>query len=303
MRFRIEICVLLLFTMMSGCALFSSGTKDSLTDKKDDDQTREAFKPTAAPVKRIVRLKSSVIPQPAAESRVRKAVWNQMSENCLIRPQTRRRLNQTGFRVGVSQPPYPWALDSLLSSSKEYQQRGSSRSSSQGSLFFSASGHAGTPVVIPEGSDSLVEIRRGTASEIPDDVTIPGLTGLEPYDEIRCVLRVRTLTSDDNGALLQFLPELQFGSQAMRLTVRDGREQLPVRQKIVPLFDQQFELKLHANDVIVLGYNRDEQWTTGQFFFRSDRLNGSQEHLVVLQVSDVETVEGRPSVQVDYIKC
>lgn len=301
MRFRSEICVLLLFVITNGCALISRDKDDLSSDAADKDNIRAAMKPAEVPVKRIVRLSSSVIAQSSSENRVREAVWQQMCESCLKRPLTRRRLNETGFRVGVSQPPYPWALDSLLSTSME-NQRQSGKESRRSPVFFSASSKAGVPLVIPEGSDSLIEIRRGYGSEIPPDVVIPGLTNVEPEDQIRCMLRVRTLESGDGWSLLKFLPELQFGSEAMRLTVRDGQEHLPVRQKIVPLFEQQFEIKLRAGDVVVLGYDPQDQWSTGRFFFVSGSVNGSQERIAVLQVADIESVEGRPSVQVNYQK-
>lgn len=302
MRFRSEICVLLLLVMPTGCALFSPDAADRLNDQTREEQIREALKPSDVPVKRIVRLSSSVITQRVSENRVRNAVWQQMCETCLKRPQTRRRLNETGFRVGVSQPPYPWALDSLLSTSVDSGRQSGRNSRDNSPVFFSASGQSGTSIAVPEGSDSLVEVRRAYASEIPTDVVIPGLAGIKPEEQIRCMLRIRTLESGEDGALLQFQPELQFGSEAMRLTVRDGQEHLPVRQKFVPLFEQRFELKLHAGDVVVLGSNPQDEWTTGRFFFRSDAVRGSREHLVVLQIANIETVEGQPSVRVNYRK-
>lgn len=303
MRFRSEICVLLLFVTASGCALISRDATDQLQNSREDDGLRDTMKPAAVPVKRIVRLSSSVITQPTSESRVREAVWQQMCESCLKRPQTRRRLNETGFRVGVSQPPYPMLLDSLLRTSGEQQRQPTTgRNSANSPMFFAGSGDTGVPLVIPEGTESLVDIRYGYGSEIPSDVMIPGLAGIAPEEQIRCALRIETLESGDGWSLVKFRPELHYGSETMRLTVRDGQEHLPVRQKVVPLFEQQFELKLRAGDIVVLGYDPQKQWSTGRFFFVADAVSGAQERLVVLQVTDIESVEGRPSVQVNYRK-
>ena len=47
-------------------------------------------------------------------------------------------------------------------------------------MFFSASGRgSGIPIVIPDGGESQIEVRRGTAAEIPADASIPGVTGLK----------------------------------------------------------------------------------------------------------------------------
>ncbi len=304
MRLRTVLSVLLLIACVNGCAHFRSDAANQLQARIEEEHFKKPDDaPRRIPVKRIVRLISSSIAQPVSEDRVREAVWRQMCESVLQRPQSRRLLNENGFRVGVSQPPYPWALNTLLSTSQEQQRRKVfADGGSAGHIYFPASGEAGTPIIIPEGSESLVEIRRGRGAEIPTDAAVPGLTNIDAGDEIRCVLRIQCVENGDGWTLLQFLPELQFGSETIRLTVKNGQEHLPVRQKRVPLFDQLFEIKLRKDDVIVVGYNPGKQWTTGRFFFQSDSLSGSRESLLVLRVAELEDVEGRPSLQVSYRK-
>ena len=217
MRFRTELYVLLLFVCIGGCALFRGDAKDQLRQKLKEERSRiDADMLEGVPVKRIARLTASVIDQPVSKNRVRQAVWQQLCESVLQKWQSRRPLNANGFRVGVSQPPYPWALQSLMSTSQNHsQQERSRRRSGAGPMYFSASGQSGVPIIIPDGSESLIEIRRGTRAEIPDDVTIPGLTGVDAGDEIHCVLRIKTIETGDDWMLLQFVPELQFGRATM----------------------------------------------------------------------------------------
>ena len=304
MHFRTELCVFLLFACVNGCALFQNDAADQLQARLKEEHAKKIDSDSLRiPLKRIIRLNSSLISQPVSENRVRQTIWQQMCESVLQKPHARRLLNENGFRVGVSQPPYPWALESLLSQShNQLRHNNSSLESTESHIFFPASGQTGTPVVIPDGSNSLVEIRRGTAAEIPEDVTVPGVTGVGMGDEIRCFMRITPIESDDDWTSLRFMPELHFGRETMRLTVKNGQSHLPVRQKIVPLFEQQFEIKLRQDDVVIVGYHPKEQWTTGRFFFQSDSLTDSQEHLLVLQLSQIESVEGRASVQVNYRK-
>lgn len=304
MRFGTQLGILLLFACAGGCAMLRGTAADQLQEKLRQEHAQIPENDALAiPVKRVVRMQSSVIVQPVSKNRVRQAVWQQMCESVLQHPESRRPLNQSGFRVGVSQPPYGWALDSLLTTTRRQSTNPDSDVDSRtGHMFFSASGQTGTPVIIPEGSESLVEIRRAAAAEIPDDVRIPGLAGINAGEEIRCVLRLTVIDSGDDWTLLRFLPELQFGRETMRLTVRNAQDHLPVRQKIVPLFDQQFEIKLRSDDVVVVGYQPGSEWTIGRLFFQSHSLNASQEYLLVLQLSQIESVEGRASVQVNYRK-
>ena len=304
MRLRTDLCVLLLFACASGCAYFRGDAADRLQARiREEHSGTPDAEPLKFPVKQIVRLNYSLIKQPVSETRVREAVWEQMCESAQQRPKSRRLLNENGFRVGVSQPPYPWALNTLLSTSRDHQRRTRpSDGTSANHMYFPASGQTDTPIIIPAGSDSLVEIRRGRGAEIPANTAVSGLTEIAPDDEIRSVLRVKSIESGDGWTLLQFIPELHFGRETMRFTVSNGQQHWPIRQKRVPLFEQQFEIKLRKDDVVVVGYNPEVEWTTGRFFFQSDSLSGSQERLLVLRVAELEDVEGRPSLQVSYRK-
>ena len=135
-------------------------------------------------------------------------------------------------------------------------------------------------------------MRRGTAAEIPPEVTLPGLSGVEPAEQIRCMLRVQSVEYGDDWALLRFLPELHFGRESMRLTVTAGDDQLRMRQRIIPLFEQQFELRLHPDDSVIVGYDEQDDWTVGKFFFQSTSVTSPRQHLLVLRLSEIETIEG-----------
>lgn len=302
MRFRCQFCVLMLMVCGSGCALLNFDLPDRTADEtRDTKDPNVAQRPSTVPVKRIVHLQSTHVVQPLKDRRQREQVWEEMSE--IIERSMRRQLNENGFRVAVSGSPYPWALGNLLDSAgRRSGNRPSQRNRQQ--LYFSASGSGSSrvPIALAEDGESLIEVRRGTAAEIPDGVTVPGLNGISPGEQIRCMLRIRSIEHDDYGVLLRFMPELHFGREVPRLTVNDVDDRLAVRQKWVPLFDNQFELKLHPDDAIVLGHYDQDEWTIGRFFFQSDSLNGAEESLMVLRVDQIETVEGRRSMQVHYSK-
>lgn len=298
MRFRCHLVVLLLATVGNGCALFQMDLANE--PKEQSREVRKVARRTSDrdfPVKRVVRMTSNLIVQPAREKRVREQVWNEMCEIVFREPQVRRRLNENGVRVGVAAPPCPLALTRLVSASQHDPRR--KTDTDQNQLYFSASGGgAATSIVVPEEGESLVEVRRGTAAEIPPEVTLPGLSGVEPAEQIRCMLRVQSVEYGDDWALLRFLPELHFGRESMRLTVTAGDDQLRMRQRIIPLFEQQFELRLHPDDSVIVGYNEQDDWTVGKFFFQSTSVTSPRQHLLVLRLSEIETIEGRRSLQV-----
>jgi len=202
MRFRCHLVVLLLATVGNGCALFQMDLANE--PKEQSREVRKVARRTSDrdfPVKRVVRMTSNLIVQPAREKRVREQVWNEMCEIVFREPQVRRRLNENGVRVGVAAPPCPLALT-------------------------------------------------------------------------------------------------RFGRESMRLTVTAGDDQLRMRQRIIPLFEQQFELRLHPDDSVIVGYNEQDDWTVGKFFFQSTSVTSPRQHLLVLRLSEIETIEGRRSLQV-----
>ena len=304
MRFRIELCAILLPVLTTGCALYRSdadGTSGS-RQSPSADPARLADTPDL-PVRQVVRMEPLVITRPASETRVRQHVWEKLCESGLMSPDTRRRLNENGFRVGVSGASVPWALDSLIRENGHPANRRPLGAGSEDShLYFSASGGPTAGIAVLEGSESLVQIRRASGAEIPSDAEVRGLRGLTDSDTIRCVFRIRTVESGNGWVLLQFVPELRFGSQTPRYTIEEGDERLPVRQQILPLHDQQIEIRLHTGEVVVIGLEKTENWTLGRLFFLSDSLTSTNENLLVLRLTDIETVEGQRSLQVSAAK-
>ena len=302
MRRQCPCLVFLLLISGYGCALFEPrALEKSLHDQLTAEKPRLGTADENPAVRRVIQVQVNQLVQPAADAERMTRVWKDLCEICLRDPGDRRRLNEKGFRVGVSGSPYPWSLSSLLSSAQDESQSEGRPTNSQ--MFFSASGNSGVPFAIFEGNESVIEVRRGTASEIPDDIHVPGLERIDPGETIRCILRVRHASSGNEWTQLRCMPELHFGTETVRLKVnRTGNDQLPIGQKVIPLFDQQFQVKLHPEDVMVLGYNSSSDWSIGRFFFEANSLTSPRQHVFVLKLDRIDVVEGRDSMHVDVKK-
>jgi hypothetical protein len=67
------------------------------------------------------------------------------------------------------------------------------------------------------------------------------------------------------------LPIVYSGSSTARLTIEQNAEKLPVRQDMLPLYEQQLQFRLLAGEIAVLGRNASEDpgtWTLGHLFFQ-----------------------------------
>lgn len=280
-----------------GCALLSPGYERLLSKPMANELNAEQvadFEDKSAPVRRIVRLDAAMISAPDTDRRLRSLVWEELDESGPMAPEDRRRLNQSGIRVGVAGSSLPWALESLLKAerSASLSEAGASQSS------FST----GNTLAIAEGSRSTLELPNNSESIVIPEKRIVGLHAGGELAGGRCVLEVSAIEYGDGWAVLKLVPQLHYGNVTQRYTVTEAGQQLPRRQRIQPLYDQQFELKLHKDETVVIGYQQMEDWSIGRMLFQSEELGSRSERLIALRLADVESIVGQKSVVVDYRK-
>ncbi|MEO2018421.1 MAG: hypothetical protein ABGZ53_29060 [Fuerstiella sp.] len=294
---------LLLLSLLPGpgCALIGVSRDDSKFTGNPVSAEQVAEFENDAPVRTILRLNTANVTTLATDQRIRSLIWEELDESGLMSPEDRRRLNQSGLRVGVAGSTLPWALTSLLSgervqsTSSSYERAGNSRKA-DGSLVF------GTRLVLPEGSSSLIEIPSPR-----DNLLIPvgHLAGLKQGAELqnaRCMFHVSTAEIGPGWVVIKFLPQIHYGGMSVRYSLGTSGEQLPVRQRIQPLYEQQFELKLHTGETAVIGYQKQDDWSVGQLMFQRESLSSLNEQVVTIELSAIEEIRGKKSLTVRYSK-
>jgi len=284
---------------LSGCAMFGTN-KDLLTTETD------ALKPSLvatvednAPVRRVVRLETSIVSALSTDRRIRQLAWEELDESGLMSPEDRRRLNESGLRIGVAGGNLPWALSSLLRGERVQQ---SDNDSSTGRFSDGQSSSRGSHLAIPEGSSSLVELPNQDQMLIVPAGRISGLYEGAELKNARCMLEITATRHGDGWVVVRFLPQIHYGTMTTRYSVSGLGEQMPTRQRIQPLYEQQFELKLHTNETVVIGHQAQHDWTVGRMMFQSDSLSAGSERLMVLRLEQIEEVKGQKSMTVDYRK-
>ncbi|MDG2129061.1 MAG: hypothetical protein P8K08_13765 [Fuerstiella sp.] len=293
--------VLLSLLPGTGCALIGMQREDAISTGKPVtvDQLSE-FKGDA-PVRTILRLNTSNVTTLATDQRIRSGIWEELDESGLMSPEDRRRLNQSGLRVGVAGSTLPWALNSLLrgervQNASSRKERGEDTRKADGSTVF------GTQLVLPEGSTSLIEIPSPEDSLLIPAGHIAGLKHGVELQNARCMFHVSTADIGDGWVVIKFLPQIHYGEMSVRYSIAESGERLPVRQRIQPLYEQQFELKLHTGETVVIGYQKQDDWSVGRLMFQNESLSSRNEQVVTIELAAVETVQGEKSVTVKYSK-
>lgn len=287
--------LLLLPVGLSGCALFAPGASRLLNEQTPLNAEQIQDFETAVPVRKVVRLQTSIVSALDTDKRLRGLIWEELDESGLMSPSDRRRLNQSGIRVGVAGGSLPWSLESMLRGER------SSSGISDGGIGNRASSF-GMNVVIPEGSPSIFELPLNGASLFVPPGQIAGIKRGGELENARCVIEMRAVEYGDGWVVIRFLPQIHHGSMTRRYSVSHGAGQMPVRQNIQPLYEQQFELKLHTNETVVIGYNEQPDWTVGRMMMQSDNLTYRTERLLALRLSALEDVAGQQELSVNYSK-
>lgn len=297
---RMQPLLILCLSSICGCALFTTAAPDLTDASRPLTPEQVAEFEGLVPTRKIVRMQTSVMSASANDRRLRELVWAELDESGLMSPQDRRRLNQSGIRVGVSGGTASWALKSLMQEKDSglntmLTGHRSAANDAQRTL-------AGTTVAIPEGSRSMVELPiPGHSLTIPPG-QIEGLKTGRDLKNARAIIELVPIEFGDGWVVVRFLPQIHHGTLTTRYSMTESGERMPVRQQIQPLYEQQFELKLHAGETAVIGHLAQEDWTVGRLLFQSERLASKTERLLAVRLEQVDEVSGRKSLDVTYSK-
>lgn len=273
-----------------GCALFSPAY-DSLLQKPGAsplqfDEIAEFEGRSPVQVKHVVRFDSAIMSAASSDRRLRTLIWEELDESGPMSPQDRRRLNESGLRIGVAGTTLPWALQNLMKDQNHSQQ---------GASTFSI----GSNVTLLEGNHAMIELPQMNDSLMLPRDRLAGLKAGGELKDARCIFDMQVLEHGDGWVVVRFLPQILHGTRTHRYTVTDTGAQLPVRQNIQPLYEQQFELKLHLNETIVIGHLETEEWSIGRMMFQTEELSSRSERLIALRLTNMEAVQGQSAMTVD----
>ena len=278
--------------LLPGCALFQANGEVSKNVAVPRDWFGISAETDDGPTLNSARLEASIVTRPAHDERIRQHVWLELDESGLMAPDRRQRLNQSGFRVAVASGTTPWALESLAREALAALRstEGQASSNSQMNDQFSA---MGPTFNVMQNSKSLIEVQSQLDSAILPLSELPELAVLRDQSGLRCVMEVSVKELTEDTVLLSVLPQIHVGANTTRFSISGAIEQLPVRQNIVPLYDQQFTVRLHTGDMVVIGQQRSETWNTGRLFFEPLSGSAATERLMMIRLAGVDQLKGK----------
>lgn len=254
-----------------------------------NDETQRKIPPIAI---RSAVLEANIVRRLASDTRIRQLVWEDLDESGVMSPEDRQRLNQSGFRVGIAGNSNSWVLQNLAKDAVKAAVAHDDDDefvTSAGAKFQQPLGPAFN--VFEHGMTQLEVQSQIDVSVIPIE-EIPELKDLRDTGDLRCVVQIRAEELEDGWVMLTVLPQLHSGSSVPRLSVAGNRDALSVRQKVYPLYEQQFRIKLHRGEVAVIGQFDGDSWSPGRLFFQPTTGSSSSASLLLIRLVSTNEVQG-----------
>lgn len=287
--------------LLCGCALFSANgsARDGLSSGLKWPRRTADSSAEDGPTLSTVRLEASIIRRPLNDARVRRYVWEELDESGLMSPEIRQKLNENGFRVGVAGSTAPWALQSLAVDAVAAHRQGDFQMMAGAGNLVSV----GPAFSLMLGGKSLLEVQGPLDSNKLPLGQIAQLSALREKSNLKCVFEVSVKEMNEDWALLNILPQIHSGNETVRLSVQGANDQLPVRQNVTPIYDQQFTVKLLNGEVAVIGYQESDEWTLGKLFFLPDTSSTGFDNLLMIRMAGIEELKGQsdPSFRLNSI--
>ncbi len=291
-----------LLMVIAGCALLGIETKKGKLDTPwDASDSESADNSSSAPVLKAALMEANIVRRPANDARIRTLVWEELDESGPMSPEQRQQLNRSGFRVGVAGNSGIWALQSLARETTQVAMSQPAEAQSE-DLHTSFQMPVGPSFSLFRNGVTRLEVQNSVDPAVIPVESIPELAGLRQLNQLRCVMQITVDELQDGWALLTVLPQIYSGSNIMRLSVAGNSDQLPVRQNVYPLYEQQFQLKLHRGEVAVIGRYGSDNWNPGRLFFQPDNGSAAAECLLLIRLVGIDHVKGKSDLSVNIGK-
>jgi hypothetical protein len=235
---------------LAGCSPFDK--PQSLT------QTSHKLPPLQPPPGSM-QLDMAYVEWPADDPQLGEPLWRYVDQVGPVNAETRTRLRQNGFRVGIVGTNPPLALQRMLGLKSDFASEPEAEQTKQ---------HAGRRVFLVSGGETEVQV----SNPYPEcTVSLPADGQSEPrrFENAVCKYRIRAYRIQDGWVRLEFTPQISHGDDQLRFAVGEEMHWQHQSGQLTESFrPQRFTIELKAGDLAIITAEDDAPDTLGQLFFR-----------------------------------
>ena len=256
--------------LLSGCSAVE--TKTVMT----------AQNPLLSPVKRsleAVQLDIVYVERDEKDPLLTRMLWEEIDQVGTVDLQTRSRLREAGFRVGLVGMTPPRSLQRLLGMHLELTD--AACTSRHREL-------AGRSVLLRSGGDTEIQT---SPTYYETSLKLPGETEPTVFKNARFVVRAELERLQDGWVNLHLSPEIHHGNSQLRPVAGQGSWQYKGAQEVQMFHDLKFSVPMNIGEMVILSSDVKADQSVGDRFFVNRDEQRPQRRLVVIRLTDMKKIE------------
>lgn len=252
---------------MSSCALL-------FPENPPETAVKSPLKPIVAP-REAIALEVYFVDRRSGDPLIGDTLWESLHSVSSLDPESRKRLQEDGFRLGMSaaRPPRPLQVLMALSDDRDPTRRAIVQT-----------------YMLPSGQETWIVSRQVEPGEKVTRQTPDGDVQTFEADHGQAIFKVSASAVEDGWVKLVMIPEIQHGQNSLKPTATDHEWTLRDRRQAVTLFEDRLSAELNVGEILVIGMTEDGHGKMASHFLHSDKANGLQ-RIMMIRVADMRTVE------------
>lgn len=235
---------------MAGCSLFESTPETT--------HTTANRLPPLRPPPGAMQLDVAYVEWPADDAQLGQELWRQVDQVGPVDVETRGRLKQNGFRVGVVGTNPPPVLQRMIGMKSDFALEPDAEQAKQIS---------GRSFMLVTGTETDVQVSNPYPS---CTLTLKHGEEEEPrtFTNAVCKYRIKAYRIQDGWARLEFIPQIHYGDDQLRHEIGENGWTLQNGQLTETFRPQRFTVELKTGDMAIVTAEENATGTMGELFFR-----------------------------------
>jgi len=270
-------CWLVFSLLFLGTVFVLSGCQAWTADEQVDT-SKHLLKPVS-PSLDAVHLDIVYIERDKEDPLLGQIIWDEMDEVGTIDLETRSRLREQGFRVGLVGMTPPRSLQRLLGLKNELPD--AADTSRHMELI-------GRRTFLPSGGTTIVQTGLPSASL---EITLPGETEPVVYKNVQTVLKCEVERLQDGWINLHLVPEVHHGAALLRPEASPTGFELKGGKVIEQLRDLEFSVTMNIGEMLVISSDQETDNQLADKFFINRYGPRDRRFLVAIRLTDMNKIQ------------
>jgi len=276
---RLVCAITVCMGFVTGCSFWNPNQETGPTETWSDvfgTQGPEVVDANRSSLSTVV-LQVAHLEQPLTDISMIDLLWKEVDQIGALDSQTRQKLSENGFRVGITGPNMPRTLENLLQVDAAWREERSD--GQQGSTLQAVTMFPGEPTHLHTGQ-AYAEC----------EINVPTVSGAETikFENATCQFQIEADQLQEGWVKLHFIPEIHHDAQSLRRVATDEGWKFSNTQKVLPVYDQKFTLTLNRGEVAILSATENKPGTLGHAMFIGDGKNDQIQKVIVIRLAEIQ---------------